>query len=190
MELNGNLVRLRILTANDGAELVMAASDGELWKLPFTVVPDEKTVDEYVNAALLGYADETVLPFVIEAGNPKRIIGSTRFWKIDAKNRNLEIGYTWISASWQRTGVNTEMKYLMLKYAFEELNCIRVQFTTDVINEKSRKAILRLGAKEEGIIRYERIMPDGRRRNSVRYSIIEEEWPDVKKKLTDKITDR
>jgi len=153
-------------------------------------VPAEKTVDEYINTALLGYAEGTVLPFVIETGNPKRIIGSTRFWKIDAKNRNLEIGYTWISASWQRTAVNTEMKRLMLKYAFEKLNCIRVQFTTDVINEKSRKAILRLGAKEEGIIRYERIMPDGRKRNSVRYSIIEEEWPEVKARLTEKITDK
>ncbi|AIY41122.1 Amino-acid acetyltransferase [Collimonas arenae] len=112
-----------------------------------------------------------------------QVIGCTRFWKIDGNNRKAEIGHTWIAASWQRSFVNTEAKYLMLRYAFEELHCVRVQFQTDEINDKSRAAILRLGAKQEGIIRNERIMQDGRKRNSVRFSIIDDEWAAVKMNL-------
>ena len=180
MEIQGPNVTLRLLKKNDRIPLIKAASDGELWNLSFTFVPNEQTIDEYINMALNGYVKGTILPFIIELNVDKHIVGTTRFWKIDDKNRSLEIGHTWISASWQRTFVNTEIKYLMLKHAFEKLKCIRVQFTTDEINDKSRAAILRLGAKEEGIIRYERIMPNGRKRNSVRYSIIEDEWPMVK----------
>jgi RimJ/RimL family protein N-acetyltransferase len=112
-----------------------------------------------------------------------QVIGSTRFWKIDRVNRKLEIGSTWIAASWQKSFVNTEAKYLMLRHAFEAMACVRVQFTTDEINAKSRAAILRLGAKQEGIVRHERIMPDGRKRNSVRFSIVDDEWPAVKEQL-------
>jgi RimJ/RimL family protein N-acetyltransferase len=100
----------------------------------------------------------------------------------------LEIGHTWLSASAQRTGVNTETKFLMLTHAFEVMNSVRVQFTTDELNEKSRAAILRIGAKQEGIVRHERIMPDGRKRNSVRFSIIDSEWPDLKAALQRKMT--
>jgi len=187
IEIQGPNITLRLLKKNDGIPLINAASDGQLWNLPFTFVPNEQTIDEYINTALTGHAKGTILPFVIELNVDKQIVGTTRFWKMDEKNRNLEIGHTWISASWQRTYVNTEIKYLMLKYAFDELKCIRVQFTTDEINEKSRAAILRLGAKEEGIIRYERLMPNGRKRNSVRYSIIEDEWPKVKDRLLHKL---
>lgn len=187
MELTGNKVKLRLLTRNDKDGLISAARDGELWNLPYTVIPGLLTIDDYIKTALSGYTNGNMLPFVIETMGSKSVIGSTRFWKIDQKNRSLEIGHTWIASSWQRTVVNTEIKYLMLKYAFEELKFIRVQFTTDVINERSRAAILRLGAKEEGIIRYERIMPDGRKRNSVRYSIIEDEWPVVKQLLLKKM---
>lgn len=186
----GKKIQLRPLLASDGAALVQAAADGELWNLPFTVVPSVETVDVYINTALEGQAAGTVMPFVIETIDSKQVIGSTRFWKIDRKNRKLEIGHTWISASWQRTCVNTEAKFLMLCYAFEQLNCVRVQFTTDEINEKSRKAILRLGAKQEGIVRHERIMPDGRKRNSVRFSIIDDEWPDVRRFLERRLSER
>lgn len=179
----GKKIQLRPLLASDGPALVQAAADGELWNLPFTVVPSVETVNVYINTALEGQAAGTVIPFVIETLDSKQVIGTTRIWKIDRKNRKLEIGHTWISASWQRTYVNTEAKFLMLCYAFEQLNCVRVQFTTDEINEKSRKAILRLGAKQEGIVRHERIMPDGRKRNSVRFSIIDDEWPDVRRFL-------
>jgi RimJ/RimL family protein N-acetyltransferase len=188
LTLSSDRIRLRILTIEDSKDLVLAASDGELWSLPFTVVPSANTVSEYINHALEGYIAGTVLPFVVEDTQTGEIIGSTRFWKIDKKNRKLEIGSTWYSKSWQRTYANTETKLLLLKYAFEELNCVRVQFTTDVLNEKSQNAILRLGAKKEGIVRNERIMPDGRKRNSVRFSIIDEEWPLVKENLIKKLS--
>jgi RimJ/RimL family protein N-acetyltransferase len=186
----GKKIQLRPLLVSDGAALVQAAADGELWNLPFTVVPSVETVDAYINTALEGQAAGTVIPFVIETLDSKQVIGTTRFWKIDRKNRKLEIGHTWISASWQRTCVNTEAKFLMLCHAFEQLNCVRVQFTTDEINGKSRKALLRLGAKQEGIVRHERIMPDGRKRNSVRFSIIDDEWPDVRRFLERRLSER
>lgn len=181
--LTGPRVLLRPLTAADGPLLVVAASDGELWNLPFTVVPSEKTIDAYLARALEGMAAGHVLAFATVLRETNQVIGSTRFWKIDPQNRKLEIGHTWIGASHQRSFVNTEAKLLMLQYAFEQLQCVRVQFTTDVLNEKSRAAILRLGAVQEGIVRHERIMPDGRKRDSVRFSIIDEEWPAVKSGL-------
>jgi RimJ/RimL family protein N-acetyltransferase len=184
LTLTGSLVNLRILEAADAPALVVAATDGNLWTLPFTVVPSASTVNAYVAHALQGYEAGTVLPFAVELLDGKRIIGSTRFWKIDRENRRLEIGHTWYAASWQRTGVNTECKLLLLRYAFEELKCVRVQLTTDIRNEPSRRAILRLGAYEEGIIRNERIMPDGGKRTSVRYSIIDDEWPQVRERLS------
>lgn len=185
--LSSDRIRLRILRIEDSRDLVAAASDGQLWNLPFTVVPSAETIDEYINHALEGYQAGTVLPFVVEDIPTRKIIGSTRFWKIDRKNLKLEIGSTWYAKSWQRTYANTEAKYLLLKYAFEELNCVRVQLTTDVLNEKSQNAILRLGAQKEGVVRNERIMPDGRKRNSVRFSIIDEEWPSIKENLIKKL---
>ena len=115
------------------------------------------------------------------------VVGSTRFWKVDRVNRKLEIGHTWLAQSTQNSAINTEAKLLLLTYAFEVLDCVRVQFTTDELNEKSRAAILRLGAVQEGIVRHERIMPDGRKRNSVRFSIIDSEWPQVKANLQAKL---
>lgn len=185
--LSSHRIRLRLLTIEDSRDLVTAASDGKLWNLPFTVVPSAETVDDYIQHALEGYQAGTVLPFVVEDIPTGKIIGSTRFWKIDRKNLKLEIGSTWYSKSWQRTYANTEAKYLMLQYAFEELNCVRVQFTTDVLNEKSQNAILRIGAQKEGVVRNERIMPNGRKRNSVRFSIIDEEWPSIKDNLIKKL---
>jgi len=181
--LAGPRILLRPLLASDAAALVAAAADGELWSLPFTVVPSAETVDAYIGHALAGQAAGTVVPFATVLRETGQVIGSTRFWKIDRVHRKLEIGSTWIAASWQKSFVNTEAKYLMLRHAFEEMACVRVQFTTDEINAKSRAAILRLGAKQEGIVRHERIMPDGRKRNSVRFSIIDDEWPVVKEQL-------
>ena len=181
-------IQLRPLLSSDGNALVEAAADGELWNLPFTVVPSAETVESYIRVALEGRAAGSVMPFVIKTIDADHIVGATRFWKIDRQNKKLEIGHTWLSASWQRTFVNTEAKLLMLSFAFETLGCVRVQFTTDEINEKSRSAILRLGAKQEGIIRHERIMPDGRKRNSVRFSIIDEEWPSVRQTLEERLT--
>lgn len=178
--LNGRTVALHPLCAQDAPRLVAAAADGELWNLEVTVVPGPATVDAWIARALDGVRAGTVIPFTIRLRASDRVVGSTRFWKVDRENRKLEIGSTWLAASAQRTIVNTEAKFLMLSYAFESLGCVRVQFTTDVLNAKSRAAILRLGAKEEGVVRRERIMPDGRKRDSVRFSIIEDEWPEVK----------
>ncbi len=185
--LAGQKIRLRPLMPKDAEALADAADDGKLWNLPFTVIPSKDSVDQYIACAIKGREEGSVIPFVVEDLVAARVIGSTRFWKIDPNNRKLEIGHTWYSQSFQRTHVNTEAKYLLLQYAFEKLNCVRVQFTTDEINEKSRRAILRIGAKEEGIIRNERIMPNGRIRNSVRYSIIDSEWPSVKALLESKL---
>ena len=160
--LRGPRIQLCPLRAGDARELVLEAGDGALWDLPFTVVLSDATVDDYIRSALGGQAAGTAMPFATRLRATDQVIGSTRLWKIDRKNRKLEIGGTWLSASWQRTFVNTEAKYLMLR---------------------SRAVILRLGAKEEGIVRNERIMPDGRKRNSVRFSIIGYEWPAVTQRL-------
>jgi RimJ/RimL family protein N-acetyltransferase len=183
LDLIGTHVRLRVMRDDDASALVRAAADGELWTLKITVVPSEDTVAAYMKTALDGAKAGTVIPYVVENAATGVPIGSTRFWKLDRANRTVEIGHTWISASCQRTAVNTEMKLLMLTYAFETLGCVRVQFQTDELNAKSRAAIARLGAKEEGILRNERIMPDGRVRNTVMFSILDNEWPEIKSKL-------
>jgi RimJ/RimL family protein N-acetyltransferase len=188
--LTGHITILRPLLAGHEPALLDAARDGELWNLKVSVIPGPENVASYIAAALAGRDAGTVMPFVIVSKDDDRIIGSTRFWKIDRANRKLEIGHTWLSASMQRTGLNTEAKYLLLTHAFDVLRCVRVQFTTDELNEKSRSAILRIGAKQEGIIRHERIMPDGRKRNSVRFSIIDSEWPEVRDALQEKMNRR
>lgn len=181
--LSGQCVALLPLQAEHRQALLDAAADGELWNLKFTVVPGPETVDAYIATALRGREQGTVMPFVIVRREDGKVIGSTRFWKLDRVNRKLEIGHTWLSESAQRSGANTEAKFLLLSHAFEVLDMVRVQFTTDELNEKSRAAILRLGAQQEGIVRHERIMPDGRKRNSVRFSIIDPEWPEVRARL-------
>ena len=174
--------------SSDEADIIKAASDGELWNLNFTVIPSAKTAKAYIDKAISERNEKTVVPFVIVDNATNKIIGSTRYFKIDLTNRKLEIGHTWYSESYQRTYANTEAKYLLLKYAFEELKCVRVQFTTDEINLKSRNAILRIGANQEGIIRNERIMPNGRIRNAVRFSIIDTEWQKIKKDLIKRLS--
>ncbi|MBO9537403.1 GNAT family protein [Herbaspirillum sp.] len=185
--LTGTLVELRPLEAGHRQALLEAAADGQLWNMTLTVVPGEKTIDKYLAVALEGRMAGTVMPFVIVERAGGKVIGTTRYWKMEAANRKLEIGHTWLAQSFQRTGINTEAKYLLLRQAFEQMACVRVQFTTDELNDRSRAAILRIGAKQEGIVRHERIMPDGRKRNSVRFSIIDDEWPQVKAGLLEKM---
>jgi len=185
--LTGTTVELRPLQREHSAALVQAAADGQLWNLKVTNVPGPDTVEKYVDIALAGREAGTMMPFVIVRRDTGEVVGSTRFWKVDRVNRKLEIGHTFISQSVQKSGVNTEAKLLLLTHAFEVMDCVRVQFTTDELNEKSRAAILRLGAVQEGIVRHERIMPDGRKRNSVRFSIIDPEWPQVKAGLLAKL---
>jgi N-acetyltransferase len=185
--LTGPTVELRPLQQAHAQALLDAAADGHLWEMTLTVVPGPDTIDRYIATALEGRDAGTVMPFVIVVRETGAIVGSTRFWKIDRVNRKLEIGHTWLSQSVQRSGVNTEAKYLLLSHAFDVMQCVRVQFTTDELNGKSRAAILRIGARQEGIVRHERIMPDGRKRNSVRFSIIDDEWADVKASLESKL---
>jgi RimJ/RimL family protein N-acetyltransferase len=185
--LTGATVELRPLRQEHAQALLDAAADGQLWNMKLTVVPGPDTVSGYIATALDGCAAGTVMPFVIVLRASGAIVGSTRFWKIDRANRKLEIGHTWLSESVQRSAANTEAKYLLLGYAFDTLQCVRVQFTTDELNDRSRAAILRIGAKQEGVVRHERIMPDGRKRNSVRFSIIDDEWPGVKAMLEAKL---
>ncbi|SDA25859.1 Protein N-acetyltransferase, RimJ/RimL family [Pseudomonas sp. NFPP10] len=186
--LEGPRIILRPLQRSDADALVNAARDGELWNLPFTVVPSPDTVERYLDVALEGRDAGSVLPFATVLRSTGEVIGCTRFWKIDRHNRKLEIGSTWIASRWQRSFVNSEAKYLMLCHAFDDMNCVRVQFTTDEINHTSRAAILRLGARQEGIVRHERLMPDGRKRNSVRFSIIDDEWPAVRQRLQQRLS--
>jgi RimJ/RimL family protein N-acetyltransferase len=123
------------------------------------------------------------VPFATVERSTGKVVGSTRFMSIDARNRRVEIGSTWIAPPWQRTAVNTEAKYLMLRHAFETWKCLRVELKTDARNEKSRNAILRLGAKEEGTLRKHMVTWDGRERDSVYFSIVHTEWPEVKARL-------
>ena len=185
--LSGQHVRLEPLRTAHAESLVAAASDGELWNSLVTVVPDRSTVSGYIEAALRGQAQGHELPFVIVRTRSGEVVGTTRFYEIVAADRRVAIGYTWLSQSAQRTAINTEAKLLMLTHAFEHWECLRVELLTDVLNEQSRTAILRLGAKQEGTLRRHMIMPNGRIRDSVCFSIITEEWPEVKARLVTKL---
>ena len=185
--LEGQHVRLEPLTIAHEESLNAAAADGELWNSTVTFVPKRAEMADYIAAALREQAQGHDLPFVIIRKSSDQVVGTTRFYFIDRLNRHAEIGYTWLAASAQRSAVNTESKLLLLSHAFETWRCIRIALVTDVLNEQSRAAILRLGAKQEGILRNHLIMPGGRYRDSVCYGIIETEWPDVKARLTAKL---
>ena len=152
-----------------------------------TLIRDEEEMRKYVETALRLQKEGTALPFATIDKKSGRVAGSTRFGNIDKANRRVEIGWTWLGKEFQRSHVNTEAKYLMLKHAFEVWGCFRVEFKTDVINEKSRNALKRIGAKEEGILRRHQITATGRVRDSVYYSILDLEWPGVRRELEVKI---
>lgn len=185
--LEGRNVRLEPLAVSHHDELLRVVRDGELWNLSFTVVPSAETMASYLHKALEAQTQGREIPFVIVHKPSGTIVGSTRYMYIDVAHRRREIGCTWLAASYQRTAVNTEAKYLLLKHAFEEARCIRMEFITDVLNERSRAALARIGAKQEGILRNHMIMPSGRYRDSVTFSIIETEWPDVRQHLLQKL---
>lgn len=173
-------MRLEPLLPEHEESLIAAAADGELWKSNVTIVPDRSSMGAYLEAAMKGQAQGRELPFVIIRRSSGQVVGTTRFYDIERVERRVAIGYTWLAASAQRTAVNTEAKLLLMTYAFEQCKFIRVELITDVLNEQSRKAILRLGAKQEGILRNHMVMPGGRYRDSVCFSITEAEWPEVK----------
>ncbi len=181
--LQGQVVRLEPLKMEHFDPLWSIGQDPDLWKLaPYQINTGEK-MRTYMRAALDGQELGIALPFVTIEQATDRVVGSTRFANIDAPNHRVEIGWTWIGKPWQRTPINTEAKFLMLQHAFEVWQCIRVEFKTDALNARSRMAIARLGATEEGIFRHHMITESGRLRDSVYFSIINDEWPDVKAHL-------
>ncbi|HEY6045307.1 MAG TPA: GNAT family protein [Pyrinomonadaceae bacterium] len=190
--LEGRFVKLEPLTPAHAEPLVAAAGDGELWNSTVTVVPARDNVAEYIQAALDGQAQGRELPFVIirKTSPNYEVVGTTRFYDVSALDRKAAIGYTWLGQSAQRTPVNTETKLLLLTHAFAQWRCVRVELITDVLNQQSREAILRLGAKQEGILRKHLILPSGRVRDSVVFSITDDEWPEVKARLTARLASR
>ena len=188
--LEGQHTRLEPLSLAHHEALVVAAGDGELWNSTVTPVPNRDTITGYIEAALTAQARGSELPFVIIRKSSGKVVGTTRFYEIDRNDRRLAIGYTWLSVSAQRTALNTEAKLLLLTHAFEFWKFNRVEFITDVLNQQSRMAILRLGAKEEGILRTHMVMPNGRIRDSVCFSIIADESPEVKAGLTTRLASR
>lgn len=176
-------VVLEPLQREHAHELLAAAKDGELWELWYTSVGDPDAVFSYIDAALKMREELGALPFVIRRKSDGKVVGSTRFFNVDAKSRRLEIGHTWYSKSVQRTGINTEAKLILLRHAFETLHCIAVEFRTHWFNFDSRAAIARLGAKQDGVLRNHQLAPNGTLRDTVVFSIIASEWPTVKAHL-------
>ena len=185
--LEGEHVRLEPLSLDHHAGLSEVGLDEELWRWIPQPVRTADEMREYIALALKSREEGSALPFATVDRSSGRVIGSTRYGNIDRVNRRVEIGWTWLGLQWQRTAANTEAKFLMLRHAFETLGCLRVEFKTDSLNEKSRHAIMRIGAKEEGIFRNHMITHTGRIRHSVYYSIIEWEWPTVKTRLEEKL---
>lgn len=176
-------MRLEPLTAAHAASLLPAALHEELWRWTVSQVRSAADLDQYIAAALRDQQAGTALPFAtidLQLGRP---IGSTRFGNYDAENRRVEIGWTWIEPAFHRTAANTEAKLLMLRHAFESLECIRVELKTDALNATSRAAIQRLGATQEGVFRKHMVTSSGRLRDTVYYSILAEEWPGVRVRL-------
>lgn len=160
--------------------LALAAADGELWNLMFTTVPTVAEMPNMVEKALANRDAGRELPFVVRRLSDQKIVGTTRYYFLSPEHRNLSIGFTWYSKSVHRTAINTECKLMLLRYAFERLSCISVAWHTDDLNHNSQKAIQRLGAKFEGVLRNHKIMPDGRLRNTHCYSMLDSEWPESK----------
>jgi RimJ/RimL family protein N-acetyltransferase len=185
--LEGDRVRLEPLAMGHLDALSEFALDEALWRWVPYMVRTRSDLEAYIRSSLEAQQAGTALPFVTIELASGTVAGSTRYMNIDRLNRRTEIGGTIVAPAWQRTFVNTEAKYLMLKHAFEEWDCLRVEFKTDSLNERSRNAILRIGAKEEGTFRNHMIMPGGRVRDSVYYSIIASEWPGVKQRLAAKL---
>jgi RimJ/RimL family protein N-acetyltransferase len=181
--LAGNGVRLEPLAPSHESGLAAAASDGKLWELWYTSVPSPDEVAQYIQFALDGQRNGTMLPWAVRELSTNQIVGSTRYHDIVATIDRVEIGWTWYAASWQRTHVNAACKMLLLTHAFETLGCAVVGLRTDNFNFASQKAIERLGAKRDGVLRHHYARRDGSVRDSFMYSILREEWPDVRKNL-------
>ena len=185
--LEGHGVRLEPLAPSHRDALAAAVEDGRLYELWFTAVPEPAKVDAYIDFALAGYREGHMLPWAVRELSSGKVIGSTRYHDVVATIDRVEIGWTWYAKSWQRTHVNTVCKLLLLQHAFDTLGCAVVGLRTDNFNFASQRAIAALGAKKDGVIRHHQARRDGSARDSVMFSILAAEWPDVKRHLTTRL---
>jgi RimJ/RimL family protein N-acetyltransferase len=184
ISLTGRLVRLEPLSETHVPDLAQAGRDESIWQfMPFGAVVTPERMAAHLRDAFARRDSGAHFPFAVIHLPRGRAVGCTRYLDIQAQSRALEIGGTWYAPEYQRTGVNTECKFLLLQHAFEQLGCVRVQFKTDFRNERSQRAIERIGAVREGVLRKNLTMPDGYQRSTVVYSILYEEWPGVKRRL-------
>jgi RimJ/RimL family protein N-acetyltransferase len=183
--LRGAALRLEPMRGSHVEALCLVGLDAAVMRYMPDPVRTAAQMAALVRGAIAARTARTAIPFVtvLTEGGSETVVGTTRFMTIDARNRRMEIGGTWIGRQWQRTRANTEAKYLMLRHAFEELECLRIEFKTDSLNERSRAALLRIGAAQEGVFRNHVITSEGRVRHSVYFSITAEEWPSVKVRL-------
>jgi N-acetyltransferase len=181
--LEGHGVRLEPMTLEHHDALVAAASDGNLWELWFTAVPEPSQTRAYIETALAGLNAGHMLPWVVRELTSGRLVGSTRYHDIVAAVDRVEIGYTWYAKSWQRSHVNTTCKLLLCQHAFESIGCRLVGWRTDNFNFRSQRAIEALGAKKDGVLRHHQARRDGTIRDSFMYSMLAAEWPDAKRHL-------
>jgi RimJ/RimL family protein N-acetyltransferase len=187
--LRGQHARLEPLSRDHHDALAEAVADGELWKLWYTAIPSPENMGKEIERRLGLFAAGSMLPFtVFDAGG--RVAGMTTYMNVDANNRRVEIGSTWYTKRVQRSALNTQCKRLLLAHAFEQLNCIAVEFRTHFFNHQSRRAIERLGAKLDGILRSHQVTPNGTLRDTVVYSIIASEWPTVRAHLDFQLNDK
>lgn len=181
--LEGGQVRLEPLSMEHLDGLCAVGLDPELWQWIPTPVRNPDEMQAYVQDALDEQRRGVSMPFSTLLKHNRQVVGCTRFANMSLEDQRVEIGWTWLGKPWQRSAVNTEAKYLMLRHAFEVMGCLRVELKTDALNERSRNAIQRIGAKQEGIFRRHKMTHTGRVRDTVYFSIILEEWPDVKRRL-------
>lgn len=188
--LEGDVTRLEPLSSAHFAPLCEIGLDPEIWRWMINDVRSPEDLRRYLERALQEQREGKSLPFATVERASGKVVGSTRFGNIDPPNRRVEIGWTWIARPWQRTAINTEAKYLMLRYAFEIWGCVRVELKTNAMNYRSRAAILRIGAKEEGTLRKHQISERGVSRDTVYFSILDTEWPRVKAGIEERMRRR
>lgn len=188
MEIIHERAKLRLMDNTD-VETLFSIVEGnrDIWAYLISKMDSVQDMQQYVQKAIKGYGRGTQIPFIVVDQQSNKIVGSTRLYNISVEDKTVELGQTWYHPSVQRTSINTECKYMLLQYAFEKLHMLRVQIKTDTRNEKAQRAIERLGAVKEGVLRNERKLPNGYVRDAVVYSIISSEWPGVKEQLLEKL---
>lgn len=188
MEIIHERAKLRLMDNTD-VETLFSIVEGnrDIWAYLISKMDSVQDMQQYVQKAIKGYGRGTQIPLLVVDQQTNKIVGSTRLYNISVEDKTVELGQTWYHPSVQRTSINTECKYMLLQYAFEKLHMLRVQIKTDARNEKAQRAIERLGAVKEGVLRNERKLPNGYVRDAVVYSIISSEWPGVKEQLLEKL---